>query len=73
MKTFGNFYKIQKYVRLRCKKTSEIVRNGWEKNTSGLFPESPGNFSDMEEHFFGAQFLVPRGGGGGTPDFKWRG
>ena len=33
------------------------------KNTSGQFPESPGNLSGMKENFFVAQFLDPVGGG----------
>ena len=36
------------------------------KNTSGQFPESPGNLSGMKENFFVAQFLALVGGGGGV-------
>ena len=32
------------------------------KNTSGQFPESPGNLSGMKENFFVAQFLALVGG-----------
>ena len=37
------------------------------KNTSGQFPESPGNLSGMKENFFVAQFLAPRHLKSGVP------